>query len=476
MTDATKGAAMAGDAPGAQVQGHSMGQTLPQARSLQARLGLWLGLALTLLWLGAAGFTAFLASREMAEVFDSALQETAQRILPLAVSDILEREEEGVNQRLAGIGNHDEFFAYIVRDDQGRILLQSHAANPDDYPPWDGTGFRQSATHRFYNEDALQGTIRISVSEPLDHRAAVARELQLGLGLPLLVVIPVALLVIILAVKAAFAPLRRFRRRLAARGARDLSPVATHDLPAEMVPVAKTLNSLLGRLSAAFEAERSFAANAAHELRTPLAGAIAQAQRLQTETRDGEAKARAAEIEATLKRLTRLSERLMQFARAEGARLRLDRMSDLRVIARVVTADLSRGRDRISLTLPERPVMSDLDPDAFAILYRNLVENALRHGADTEPVEVSLTGGGVFTVANPGPVVPAETLARLTGRFERASPSPDGSGLGLAIVAAIAERIGTRLVLRSPRSGRTSGFEAVIGLPVAGSGGPAASA
>ncbi len=166
----------------------------------------------------------------------------------------------------------------------------------------------------------------------------------------------------------------------------------------------------------------------------------------------------------------------MQFARAEGARLRLDRMSDLRVIARVVTADLSRGRDRISLTLPERPVMSDLDPDAFAILYRNLVENALRHGADTEPVEVSLTGGGVFTVANPGPVVPAETLARLTGRFERASPSPDGSGLGLAIVAAIAERIGTRLVLRSPRSGRTSGFEAVIGLPVAGSGGPAASA
>ena len=443
-------------------------------RSLQARLGLWLGALLTLLWVAAASVTAILVRDEMNEVFDSALQETAQRLLPLAVVDIVGREEEGVTQRLAAIREHGEFFTYIVRDDQGRILLQSHAADPALFPAWDGTGFRQNPTHRFYNEDALRGTIRMTIADPLDHRAAVAREVQIVLGLPLLVVIPVALMSIILAVRASLAPLRRFRDRLAARHARDLTLVPPDNLPTEIAPVATALNALLERLAAAFEAERSFAANAAHELRTPLAGAIAQAQRLQTETRDADAKSRAAEIEATLKRLTRLSERLMQLARAEGGRLRLDRMSDLRVIARVVTADLSRGRDRISLTLPEQPVMSDLDPDAFAIVYRNLVENALRHGSESEPVEVSLTGGGVFTVANAGPVVPAETLARLTGRFERASPRPDGSGLGLAIVAAIAERIGTRLVLRSPRSGGTSGFEAVLALPVAGNRGPAA--
>ena len=197
------------------------------------------------------------------------------------MTDIVGREDEGVTQRLAPIREHDEFFTYIVRDAEGRILLQSHAADPAVFPPWDGPGFRQTATHRLYSDAALQGTIRITVAEPLDHRAAVAREIQMGLGLPLLIVLPVALAAIILAVRSSLDPLRRFRARLEARGARDLSQVPADDLPTEIGPLAATLNSLLARLREAFEAERSFAANAAHELRTPLAGAIAQAQRLQ---------------------------------------------------------------------------------------------------------------------------------------------------------------------------------------------------
>ena len=155
-------------------------------RSLQGRLGLWLGVTLTLVWITAATVTAILARREMEEVFDAALQETAQRILPLAVVDILGREDDGVTQHLAAIRDHDEYFTYIVRDRQGRILLQSHGADPAVFPAWDGTGFRLSDTHRFYNDEAVQGTIRITVAEPLDQRSKVARELQMGLGLPLL--------------------------------------------------------------------------------------------------------------------------------------------------------------------------------------------------------------------------------------------------------------------------------------------------
>ncbi|MFN4156562.1 MAG: ATP-binding protein [Paracoccaceae bacterium] len=431
-------------------------------RSLQGRLGLWLGLALTVLWVMAASVTALIARGEIEVVFDSALQETAQRILPLAVVDILNREEEGISQRLAAIREHDEFFTYIVRDDQGRILLQSHAADPRVIPNWDGIGFRQTATHRLYNDEAVQGTIRITVAEPLTHRASVAREIQMGLGLPLLIVLPVALLAIVLAVRASLAPLRQFRDRLSARSARDLSPVASTDLPTEIAPLADTVNGLLARLEAAFEAERSFAANAAHELRTPLAGAIAQAQRLQAETRDANAKARAAEIEATLKRLTRLAERLLQLARAEGGRLRRDVVADLRPVARLIVDDLARmaGSGRIVLTIPESGVMSNLDPDAFAILLRNLIENALRYGRPGAPVEVSLGTDGTLIVANDGPVVPADDLVRLTHRFERARPDGGGSGLGLAIVATIAERSGCQLELGSPREGRDSGFEA----------------
>lgn len=441
---------------------------MKRPRSLQRRLALSLGALLTVLWLGAAWGTAVLARQAIEEVFDAALQETAQRILPLAMADVLGRDEADPTQRLAQSREHDEILSYAVHDAQGRLLLLSHDADPATFPPWRGVGFSQSATHRFYSEEALQGSVRLTVAEPLAHRAGVGREIQMGLGLPLVIFLPVALGAIVLGVRASLAPMRRFRERLAARGARDLSLVPADDLPTEIAPVAETLNDLLGRLAAAFEAERSFAANAAHELRTPLAGAIAQAQRLQSETSDPATKARAGDIEATLKRLTRLSERLMQLARAEGGRLRLDHASDLRPVARILTDELSRmtGAVRIALVLPTDPVMSDLDPDVFAILYRNLVENALRHGADGEPVQVSLSSEGVLTVANEGPVVPSEVLSRLMDRFERAGRHTDGSGLGLAIVHAVAQRIGGALVLKSPRTGQDVGFEASLTMPI----------
>jgi len=437
-------------------------------RSLQARLALSVGLVLTILWLLAATITAVIVRGEMDEVFDSALRETAERILPLAVTDIVGREDQGVTQRLAPIRAHDEFFTYVVRDAEARILLQSHAADPAVFPPYDGPGFRQTATHRLYSDAALQGTIRITVAEPLDHRASVAREIQFGLGLPLLIVIPVALLAIVFAVRLSLDPLRRFRDILEARNAQDLSAVPTDDLPLEIRPLASTLDSLLDRLREAFEAERSFAANAAHELRTPLAGAIAQAQRLRSETADKAAAARARDIEETLKRLTRRTERLMQLARAEGGRLQSDHPSDLRIAVRIVTEDLARGADApdIALRLPAAPVLSPLDPDALGILCRNLVENALRHGSPGRPVAVTLTAGGELIVANDGPVVPPDRLARLTERFQRGDPSAQGSGLGLFIAAAIAKRTGSVLTLASPRSGATDGFEARVRLPL----------
>ncbi|MBC7155674.1 MAG: sensor histidine kinase N-terminal domain-containing protein [Rhodobacteraceae bacterium] len=440
--------------------------------SLQARLGLSLGLVLTLLWILAATVTAVIVRGEMDEVFDSALRETAERILPLAVTDIVGREEQGITQRLAPIRAHDEFFTYIVRDAAGRILLQSHAADPAMFPPYEGPGFRQTATHRFYSDAALQGTIRITVAEPLAHRTKVAREIRMGLGLPLLILLPLALAAIIFAVRFSLDPLRRFRTKLEARGARDLSQVPADDLPTEITPLATTLNSLLARLREAFEAERSFAANAAHELRTPLAGAIAQAQRLRSETEDRAAAQRATEIEETLKRLTRRTERLMQLARAEGGRLLSDTAHDARAALRITVEDMARSPQSpdLALDLPETPVLSTIDPDALGIVCRNLVENAVRHGAAHGEVGVCLTPGGDLIVSNAGPVVEPDRLARLTERFQRGAQKSDGSGLGLYIVAAIANRTGSRLTLASPRPGAADGFEARFQLPTTPSG------
>lgn len=207
------------------------------------------------------------------------LQETVKRTLPLAVLDIIARDDDRVTQQLVAFDQNAEYLTYIIRDIQGRVLLRSKGADLDSFPEWDGIGFRTSATHRYYNAAVLQDSIRVTAAEPLAQRDRVAREIQLSLWLPMLIVIPAALPVILAVVRASLAPLHRFRSQLAERGAHDMSQISTRDLPAELGPVAATLNKLLDRLSAAFDAERSFAANAARELRTPFAGAIAQAQR-----------------------------------------------------------------------------------------------------------------------------------------------------------------------------------------------------
>jgi two-component system OmpR family sensor kinase len=104
-----------------------------------------------------------------------------------------------------------------------------------------------------------------------------------------------------------------------------------------------------------------------------------------------------------------------------------------------------------------------IDPDAFAILLRNLVENALRHGDPSEPVRIAVDGGTI-TVVNGGPAIDPDGLERLRRRFVRASAAP-GSGLGLSIADAVTRTIGADLNLRSPASGRPDGFEAVVRLP-----------
>lgn len=441
--------------------------------SLQARLALGLGAVLTVLWLGAMAWTIRDLRHEMHEVFDSALMETAQRLLPLAVTEIVNRDPADGNQRLAPISEHTEFFTYILRDATGAILMRSHAADPALFPGWTGPGFQETATHRFYSEATLQGTIRLTVAEPLQERQGVAHEIMMRLGLPLLLVLPLTLIAVAVLVRLGLAGLTRFRDAIAGRGARDLSPVPVAGLPAELRPVAQTVNDLLARLSDAFEAERGFAANAAHELRTPLAGAIAQAQRLRSETGDPASAERAAAIEVTLKRLTRTSERLMQLARAEGGRLRGDTPADLRPVLRVVTDEMARmGHEgRLSLSLPGAPVMSDLDPDALAILARNLIDNALRHGMADAPVTITLAPGGRLSVANDGPVIPTCRLARLTDRFVR-DGTARGSGLGLAIVAAIARRVGTTVQIQSPPPGTATGLSVTVDLPLAGTSSP----
>ncbi|WP_341523517.1 HAMP domain-containing sensor histidine kinase [Pseudomonas sp. G.S.17] len=434
---------------------------MKSSSSLQKRLGLGLTLGMTLLWLGGTVGAWLVVQHELNEAFDSALEETAQRILPLAVLEISNREAPREAQHIATLKMHKEYLTYLVRDALGEILMQSHEANPKIFNQQPSEGFSTTEKYRLYGASALRQTLFIEIAEPLGHRREAAREALIALLLPLLALIPVSLLGTWLFVRISLRSVLAYRRAVEARGVGDLSPIKVARLPAEIDPLADAVNHLLERLRKALEAERSFTANSAHELRTPLAATLAQIQRLRHEAPDGPLQVRAAKIENSLRELARLSEKLMQLAKAEGGGLLSEAPQDLiPLLAHGVDEwNLGSGH-RIKLKLPtEACVYSAIDPDAFGILLRNLIENALKYGATDQPVEVSLTAQALLQVVNGGPTVPAPVLPRLTERFVRGSSEASGSGLGLAIAKTIVQGVGASMTLASPARGRGQGFE-----------------
>ncbi|WP_026759010.1 ATP-binding protein [Sediminimonas qiaohouensis] len=436
--------------------------------SLQGRLALILGIGITLLWGVAALSTAQVLQHEIEEVFDSALEETAQRILPLAVIDIIGRSATDTVQRVAPLRPHEEYFTYLVRDEQGRVLIRSHGANADDFPPYNGMGFDRTDTHRLYSDAAVQGTITITVAEPLSHRKEALHESLTAMVWPILLLLPLSIVGVFTVVRYSLRPLRDLRDALATRGAGDLSPVEGGGLPDEIRPVASTINQLMDKLKRALEAEQSFAADAAHELRTPVAAALAQVQRLRAHNSDPRTEAHAADVESALKRLKRLSEKLLQLSRVEAGRMRGETATDVRSVIEMVTSDFRAPEKgtRLTLDLPGTPILSDIDNDALAITLRNLLDNAIRHGSGGQPIEVWLGEDGALHVRNDCAPIDASQLQELPTRFQRGQTMSDGSGVGLSIVSSIADRVGTRFEVRSPADGRARGFEAVFQIPL----------
>jgi len=161
--------------------------------SLQKRLGLGLTLGTTLLWLAATVGAWLVVRHELNEAFDSALEETAQRILPLAVLEISNRENPRETQHVATLKMHNEYLTYLVRDAKGEILMQSHDANPKIFNKQTAEGFSTTKKYRLYGASALRETVFIEIAEPLKHRREAAREALLALLLPLLALIPISL-------------------------------------------------------------------------------------------------------------------------------------------------------------------------------------------------------------------------------------------------------------------------------------------
>ncbi len=435
--------------------------------SLRTRLSYGLALGVAFMWLAGVLVCGLVVRHELDEAFDSALQETAQRLLPLAVIDILDHDGPLSERRVAPLRPHDEFLTYVVRDQFGNVILRSHDADKDDFPIKPKLGFSNTATHRIYGEAAVSESIFIEVAEPLEHRREAAMESTVALVVPLVLFLPFSVLGVWWLVRRSMQPVIGLSAQIEARSAGDLSPVRSTNLPEEVEPITDAVNNLMQRLQRSLEAERSFTANSAHELRTPIAGALAQTQRLISSLSDDDLRTRAHGIEASLLRLARISEKLMQLARAEGGGIMAETAIDLSPVLDAVV-DEFKSHSESGIRLRYTPVaagalIAQIDADAFAILMRNLIENALKHSPSGSPVDIVPVPGHV-RVINDGPALAPETLAGMTKRFARGPSNADGSGLGLAIATAIADNGNIGLSFKSPAMGRQDGFESIIDL------------
>jgi len=357
----------------------------------------------------------------------------------------------------------DTQISIVVRNKAGEILANFDRTEPSVFPAVDTAGFSSPGSYRVFTYPIPNRDLVIQAAETMDHRFDATVETVLAIAIPLFLVLPFAVVATFLVVDRTIKPVLELGAEIGSRDSSNLSPLQPTDLAIEIQPLAQAVNELMERVRLSLQAERSFAANSAHELRTPIAGALAQTQLMIASLKDKPEQKRAQAIEAALKRLTRISEKLMQLARAERTSLIGEKRTDLAPYLAHVIEEFHRntaGGDRLDWT-PEGQgtLVSSIDPEAFAILARNLIDNALRHGSENQPVRISVPEPNCLSISNACPAIPAETLDKLLAPFERGATETEGSGLGLAIVRAITDGVGATLSLASPAPGQKDGFE-----------------
>ncbi|TPP05947.1 ATP-binding protein [Rhizobium glycinendophyticum] len=406
---------------------------------------------------------------EFDEVFDSALQETTERLVPLVVDDLFRREAREEPYRIADPkpGLHDEYLTYQVRDATGRVLLHSNNVSPEPYGAPLVSGFTDDGDRRIFTVETVSGSLFVQMADSLAHRREATLESALALLLPIMVLLPLGMLATWWLVSRATAPVARLGDAIAERDGTNMTPILMEDLPAELAAIPGSINTLLERLTASLQAERDLAANSAHELRTPLAGALAQTEILVTDLADSPARARALQVQSALRRLSAMLEKLLQLARAEAGIGSAAEPTELLPLFDLVLDDFIRAHPGVTIEvgkdLPDVPVPLQIDPDAFGIAFKNLLENASKYGVEDRPVEVHLSQGRRIRVSNVMPGSGGEDVDQYRQRFRRGRSTLPGSGLGLAIVDRLMAQMNGRLTLRSLASveGETV-FEATL--------------
>ncbi len=439
---------------------------MKMTHSLRGRLLWFLLAAITLAAVAQATIAYRTALHDADQIFDYHMQQMA---LSLRSGTPLSNDEARARMEAeSSASGNDDMVVQMWSPDGVQMF---HSVSRARLPQRAVLGFSNvranGTTYRVFSIQTSNQTVQ--VAQDLAVRRNMAGNLALRTLGPIAVMMPILMLVVWWVVSGSLQPVARVRSQVAARQADDLSPVSDNGLPDEVRPLVQELNLLFGRVKTAFEAQQHFVADAAHELRTPLAALRLQAQSLDRADNPEARRVAVARLTAGIDRATRLVEQLLVLARqeataAEGA---VSRPVDLADLARRTVADLAgvAAAKGVDLGVQQAdPATVEGQPDALQILLRNLVDNAVKYTPGGGTVDISVQHEGqkiVVQVEDSGPGIPPEERERVFDRFYRVAGSDAaGSGLGLAIIKAIAERHGATLALDA--SQRLGGLKAVV--------------
>ena len=365
---------------------------------------------------------------------------------------------------------------YALYNAEGRLLagepelrLAPASSNPGPHF-WYGTvdGKTVRVTSRQVSVGA--GPVTLVVAETMSKRERARLETLLSVIVPAVLLCLAAALMVLFGVKRGLAPLERLREEIQARSYQDLSPISDADVAEELKPVLRELNNMLARLGEAQRTQVRFVANAAHQLRTPIAGLLAQLDLVRAGT-EVERAAHLGQARSSAERLARLAQQLLSLASADPASNPEveQRQCDLSDIVRDradswLRTTLQRGVE-VEFDLDVAPIRGN--PTLLGELATNLVDNASRYGARNVRIATRHWGrSSLLEVTDDGPGIPPEERGRIFERFYRLdNESTEGSGLGLAIVREIAQRHGASVEL-SERPGE-SGTRVGVMFPAA---------
>jgi two-component system sensor histidine kinase QseC len=425
-----------------------------------------------LVWLVTALYSYRDARREIDALLDAHLAQAAALLVAQASHELEDIEVE----HAAALHPYGQKVAFQVWEHGRRLRV--HSADAPDQPlsaQTDGFSDVESEGRpwRVFSTWADRRRILIQVGEERTARDRLATAMAVNLLTPLALALPVLGVLVWLAVRWGTRPLAMLRAQVVQRAPDNLAPLDVVDPPAEVAPLVLSLNRLLERVRASIESERRFTADAAHELRTPIAAVRAHAEVARAATEANERRAALDSLLAGCDRAAHAIDQLLTLARLDpGDPREHDESCDLRIVAKETLADLapaavSKGMD-VELT-PGPPAVVQGSRGLLGILIRNIVDNAVRHGVagGTIRVDVLRDSGTVrLVVTDEGPGIPAAHRQALGERFYRVPGSQEpGTGLGLSIVRRIAQLHRAGVEFRDGPGGR--GLSVVVEFPAA---------